>query len=48
MAECGDGDNSNWEAVQGPITHSGPGSSMRSRYGGPWQIKRAWQQHEER
>ncbi|CAI9622580.1 unnamed protein product [Staurois parvus] len=24
-----------WEAVQGPITHSGPGSSMRRRYRGP-------------
>ncbi|CAI9598205.1 unnamed protein product, partial [Staurois parvus] len=31
-----------WEAVQGPMTHSGPGSSMRRRYGGPWQIT-AWQ-----
>ncbi|CAI9614421.1 unnamed protein product [Staurois parvus] len=26
------------EAVQGPMTDYGPGSSMRSRYGGPWQI----------
>ncbi|CAI9585103.1 unnamed protein product, partial [Staurois parvus] len=24
-----------WEAVQGPMTHSGPGSSMRRRYRGP-------------
>ncbi|CAI9604876.1 unnamed protein product, partial [Staurois parvus] len=36
-----------WEAVQGPMTHSGPGSSMRSRYGGPSAQLRAWQQHEE-
>ncbi|CAI9554559.1 unnamed protein product, partial [Staurois parvus] len=28
-----------WEAVQGPMTHSGPGSSMRRRYRGPWQIR---------
>ncbi|CAI9589044.1 unnamed protein product [Staurois parvus] len=28
------------------MTHSGPGSSMRRRYRGPWQIT-AWQQHEE-
>ncbi|CAI9542203.1 unnamed protein product, partial [Staurois parvus] len=27
-----------WEAVQGPMRHCGPGSSMRRRYGGPWQI----------
>ncbi|CAI9555550.1 unnamed protein product [Staurois parvus] len=26
------------EAVQGPMRDSGPGSSMRRRYGGPWQI----------
>ncbi|CAI9605836.1 unnamed protein product [Staurois parvus] len=32
-----------WEAVQGPMRDSGPGSSMRRRYRGPWQI-RAWQQ----
>ncbi|CAI9580900.1 unnamed protein product, partial [Staurois parvus] len=30
--------SSQWEAVQGPMTHSGPGSSMRRRYRGPWQI----------
>ncbi|CAI9596616.1 unnamed protein product [Staurois parvus] len=23
---------------QGPMTHSGPGSSIRRRYRGPWQI----------
>ncbi|CAI9603247.1 unnamed protein product [Staurois parvus] len=28
MAECGDGDSSNGEAVQGPMRDSGPGSSM--------------------
>ncbi|CAI9624182.1 unnamed protein product, partial [Staurois parvus] len=28
-----------WEAVQGPMRHCGPGSSMRRRYGGPWQIR---------
>ncbi|CAI9537297.1 unnamed protein product [Staurois parvus] len=28
-----------WEAVQGPRSHCGTSiSSMRSRYGGPWQI----------
>ncbi|CAI9557303.1 unnamed protein product [Staurois parvus] len=27
-----------WEAVQGPMRDSGPGSSMRRRYRGPWQI----------
>ncbi|CAI9580990.1 unnamed protein product [Staurois parvus] len=26
------------EAVQGPMADSGPGSSMRRRYRGPWQI----------
>ncbi|CAI9578863.1 unnamed protein product, partial [Staurois parvus] len=34
-AECGDGRQQQWEAVQGPMTHSGPGSSMRRRYRGP-------------
>ncbi|CAI9561273.1 unnamed protein product [Staurois parvus] len=43
MAECGDGDSSNGRPVQGPMTHCGPGSSVRRRYRGPWQI-RAWQQ----
>ncbi|CAI9555565.1 unnamed protein product, partial [Staurois parvus] len=28
-----------WEAVQGPMRHCGPGSSMRRRYRGPWQIR---------
>ncbi|CAI9621387.1 unnamed protein product [Staurois parvus] len=28
-----------WEAVQGPMRDSGPGSSMRRRYRGPWQIR---------
>ncbi|CAI9622303.1 unnamed protein product [Staurois parvus] len=28
MAECGDGDSSKWEAVQGPMRDCGPGSSM--------------------
>ncbi|CAI9569288.1 unnamed protein product [Staurois parvus] len=44
MAECGDGDSSNGEAVQGPMTHSGPGSSMRRRYRGGHDRLRAWQQ----
>ncbi|CAI9575428.1 unnamed protein product [Staurois parvus] len=39
MAECGDGDSSNGEAVQGPMRDSGLGSSMRRRYRGPWQIR---------
>ncbi|CAI9606118.1 unnamed protein product [Staurois parvus] len=26
------------EAVQGPMTHCGPSSSVTRRYGGPWQI----------
>ncbi|CAI9550409.1 unnamed protein product [Staurois parvus] len=34
MAECRDGDSSNGEAVQGPMRHCGPGSSMRRRYRG--------------
>ncbi|CAI9583295.1 unnamed protein product, partial [Staurois parvus] len=39
MAECGDGIQQQWEAVQGPMTdYEGPGSSMRRRYRGPWQI----------
>ncbi|CAI9540750.1 unnamed protein product [Staurois parvus] len=29
-----------WEAVQGPMRHCGPGSSVRRRrYRGPWQIR---------
>ncbi|CAI9540172.1 unnamed protein product [Staurois parvus] len=45
MAECGDGGQQQWEAVQGPMTDSGLGSSMRRRlYRGPWQI-RGWQQY---
>ncbi|CAI9612982.1 unnamed protein product [Staurois parvus] len=33
-------------AVQGPMTHSGPGSSMRRRYRAHDRL-RPWQQHEE-
>ncbi|CAI9539564.1 unnamed protein product [Staurois parvus] len=33
-----------WEAVQGPMTDSGLGSSMRRRYRGPWQRLGSWQQ----
>ncbi|CAI9567475.1 unnamed protein product [Staurois parvus] len=32
------------EAVQGPMTHSGPGSSMRRRKRGPMAVLQAWQQ----
>ncbi|CAI9562311.1 unnamed protein product [Staurois parvus] len=39
MAECGDGDSSNGRPYRGPMRHSGPGSSMRRRYRGPWQIR---------
>ncbi|CAI9557738.1 unnamed protein product [Staurois parvus] len=35
MAECGDGDSSNGRPLQGPMTHSGPGSSMREAVQGP-------------
>ncbi|CAI9613698.1 unnamed protein product [Staurois parvus] len=32
-----------WEAVQGPMTHCEPGSSVRRRYRGPCRLG-AWQQ----
>ncbi|CAI9606039.1 unnamed protein product [Staurois parvus] len=39
MAECGDGDSSNGRPYRDPMRDSGPGSSMRRRYRGPWQIR---------
>ncbi|CAI9590348.1 unnamed protein product [Staurois parvus] len=33
-----------WEAVQGPMRDSGPGSSMRRRYIGAYGRLGAWQQ----
>ncbi|CAI9552115.1 unnamed protein product, partial [Staurois parvus] len=48
MAESGDESQQQWEAVQGPMTHSGPGSSKRRRwYRGPWQSGEARQQREQ-
>ncbi|CAI9546573.1 unnamed protein product [Staurois parvus] len=42
--ECGDGDQQQWGAVQGPMRDSGPGSSMRRRYIGAYGTLGAWQQ----
>ncbi|CAI9598102.1 unnamed protein product [Staurois parvus] len=40
MAECGDGDSSNGRPYRDkPMRDSGPGSSMRRRYRGLWQIR---------
>ncbi|CAI9532874.1 unnamed protein product [Staurois parvus] len=38
MAEVWRWRQQQWEAVQGPMRLCGPGSSMRRRYRGPWQI----------
>ncbi|CAI9539881.1 unnamed protein product [Staurois parvus] len=46
MAECGDGRQQQWEAVQGPMTHLWTWQQHEESVRGPWQIT-GLQQHEE-
>ncbi|CAI9535282.1 unnamed protein product, partial [Staurois parvus] len=47
MAECGDGNSSDGEAVQGPMRHCGPWQQIMRRrgYRGTWQSVR-WRQQQ--